>query len=118
MLFALRALPVLLVFFLWVWVILDVIATDRIVVRNLPKEMWLMIVIILPAVGSVAWLVLGRPERARFTPGGHTSRPEIRGPEDSADFQDRSDQRRLIAWEEELRRREEELRRREEDGNT
>ena len=106
---------------LWVFCIFDVIATDDVLVRNLPKGMWLLIVIFLPDIGSLAWLLLGRPLYAGWRPGDTTRRTPRRviGPEDRPDFtarparplESRADE--LAAWEEELRRREEELRRRE-----
>jgi hypothetical protein len=55
---------------LWIWAIFDVIATDSALVRNLPKGMWVVLVIVLPDLGSIAWLLLGRPQYANFTPGG------------------------------------------------
>jgi len=59
----------LLLFMFWVWAILDVISTDSAVARNLPKMTWLIIVIVLPDIGAIAWLLLGRPERASWRPG-------------------------------------------------
>lgn len=54
---------------LWVFCILDVITTDEHAVRNLPKMLWLIIVLILPDIGSILWLVAGRP-RSWERPGG------------------------------------------------
>ena len=59
----------LLLFMFWIWAILDVISTDSAMARNLPKMTWLIIVIVLPDVGAIAWLLLGRPERASWRPG-------------------------------------------------
>src|SRR4051794_22714150 len=42
---------------LWLYCIFDVISTDDVLVRNLPKMVWLFIVIILPDIGSIAWLL-------------------------------------------------------------
>jgi hypothetical protein len=113
-----------LVLLLWIYCIVDCIGTDEVLVRNLPKVTWLFIVIILPTVGSVAWIVLGRPVEAGFQTGHpRAHRPPARGlppasrdaigPEDSPGFMSSMDDRRLAAWERELRAREEELRRRE-----
>ena len=49
----------------WLWAIFDVISTDESMVRNLPKLVWLIVVILLSTIGAVAWLVLGRPQHAR-----------------------------------------------------
>jgi hypothetical protein len=109
----------LLLLFLWVYCIFDVIATDESVMRNMPKIIWLLVVIFVPTVGSVAWLALGRPARAGFRPGETTYRPPPRvlGPEDSPEFMlgAGEEAKRLRRWEEELRQREKKLRRREED---
>jgi hypothetical protein len=50
----------LILFAVWVFCIIDVITTPEDSCRNLPKFAWLMIVIILADVGSLAWLVAGR----------------------------------------------------------
>ena len=63
----------LLGFLLWVYCIFDVIAADESLVRNLPKMLWLIIVIITSAVGAVAWLARGRPENLSFQPGSLTT---------------------------------------------
>lgn len=116
---------------LWIYCIFDVIATAEGLTRNLPKVLWLLIVIILPTVGSVAWLLLGRPEKAGFAPGDSSYRAEPSGgrwtpspkrtsgvlpPDDDPEFLAQLDERtkRLQAWEEDLKRRDEDLRRREE----
>ena len=45
---------------LWIFCIIDVITTDESQMRNLPKLAWLAIVLLLPDIGSIAWLVAGR----------------------------------------------------------
>lgn len=116
---------------LWIYCIFDVIATSDALVRNMPKILWLLVVIILPAVGSIAWLLLGRPEKAGLAPGDSSYRAEPGGrrwtsgpkrtsgvlaPDDDPEFLAQLDERtkRLQEWEDDLRRRDEELRRREE----
>ena len=46
---------------LWIYCIFDVITTDEARIRNLPKLPWLFIVLILPDIGSILWLIGGRP---------------------------------------------------------
>ncbi len=41
---------------------LNVITTPDAEVRNLPKVLWLLLVLLFPVVGAVAWLVAGRPQ--------------------------------------------------------
>ena len=95
--------------------------------RNMPKILWLVVVIILPTVGSVAWLLLGRPEGAGLRPGdSSTYRPPVRprprtptlAPDDDPVFLAGlgDEAKRLKAWEDDLKRREDDLRRREDDG--
>ena len=102
---------------LWLYCIFDVIATDEILMRSLPKMAWLFIVIMLPDIGSIAWLALGRPQYAGWRPGDTEGRQTRRvvGPEDRPDFPRRSgsepaDATHLQAWEADLQRREQELR--------
>ena len=101
---------------LWLYCIFDVIATEEFLIRSLPKMVWLFIVIMIPDIGSIAWLALGRPEYAGWRPGDTEGRPMRRvvGPEDRPDFAPGGPSRdadRLQAWEADLKRREEELRR-------
>ena len=107
---------------LWIFCILDVISTEEVLCRNLPKYFWLIIVIILPDVGSIAWLLLGRPVGAGFRLGSQVGvyKPQKRaiGPEDSPDFLASIERKRLQSWEQELKRREEELRRKENEGDS
>ncbi len=109
----------LLLLGLWIYCIFDVVTTDESLIRNLPKMAWLVIVVILPDIGSIIWLIAGRPHGVSLRPGdtghGHSRRPV--GPEDRADFSPLARQRDGLAElrmrEEQLRRREEEVRRRE-----
>lgn len=50
----------LIAFAVWIFCIIDVITTPDELCRNLPKLVWLLLVILLMDVGSVAWLVAGR----------------------------------------------------------
>lgn len=49
-------------FALWVFCLVDVIGSQDSKVRNLPKIAWLLLVLFFPLVGSIAWLVAGRPD--------------------------------------------------------
>ena len=50
-------------FGLWIFCLVDVITTDESSCRNLPKLLWLLVVLVLPLVGSIIWLVAGRPQQ-------------------------------------------------------
>lgn len=45
---------------LWIFCLVDVITTPAADCRNLPKVAWLIIVLLLPDIGSILWLVAGR----------------------------------------------------------
>lgn len=65
----LELLSGLVVFGLWIFCLLEVISSHEGELRNLPKLWWLVIVLLFPFAGSVAWLVAGRPRatgRSRF----------------------------------------------------
>lgn len=108
---------------LWVYCIFDVVSTDETLMRNMPKVLWLVVVILLPTVGAVAWLLLGRPTGVGLRPGDTSPRrprPAARplAPDDDPTFLARLDEetRRLRAWEDDLKRREDELRRKDDGG--
>jgi hypothetical protein len=46
---------------LLIYCLLNVITTPAEQMRNLSKGVWLVLVIVLPLVGGIAWLVAGRP---------------------------------------------------------
>jgi len=56
----------LLLLFLWGYCIFDVIRTEASSVQHLPKMLWLLLVVFIPTIGSLAWLLLGRPRGNTF----------------------------------------------------
>jgi hypothetical protein len=69
----------LIAFAVWVFCIIDVITTPEGQCRNLPKLVWLLLVIILVDIGSIAWLVAGRtwtPRPADPPYKGNRGRPQ------------------------------------------
>jgi hypothetical protein len=57
-----------LVLALWVFCVIHVIVSRDEDVRHLPKVGWLILVLLFPLVGSVAWLAAGRPTTAGRRP--------------------------------------------------
>ncbi|GLY32697.1 PLD nuclease N-terminal domain-containing protein [Kineosporia sp. NBRC 101731] len=55
-----RFLPVLIELGLLIFCLIDCIQTDSTLVRNLPKPLWILLIVFLPLIGSIAWLVAGR----------------------------------------------------------
>lgn len=60
----------------WIWALIDCISSDPAEVRNLPRFGWLVIVIILFAIGGLLWVLLGRPAGRRLRPAS----PSFDGP--------------------------------------
>jgi hypothetical protein len=77
---------------LWAFATIDVIVTEGSRHRNLPKLAWLAIVVLVPPLGPLAWLALGRPRSAAWRPGATAkppdpeSRTRYLGPEDDPDW--------------------------------
>ncbi|MDQ1654112.1 MAG: hypothetical protein QOI35_3312 [Cryptosporangiaceae bacterium] len=70
---------------LWIFCLVDVITTPEWQCRHLPKVAWVLIVLLLPEVGSIVWLVAGRPRADVTRPGGlpykgNTGYPEYERP--------------------------------------
>jgi hypothetical protein len=79
----------------WIFCIIDVITTPETGCRNLPKIAWLLIVIILPEVGSIAWLIAGHnwkaqlrgpSNRGAFPPQGARTPGRASNPDDDEEF--------------------------------
>lgn len=75
-------------FGVWIFCIIDVITQPEHEIRNLPKLVWLVIVVLLADIGSIAWLVAGRPWHTTRTvqPTGTPPRAVPRAPDDDAEF--------------------------------
>jgi hypothetical protein len=74
----------------WLYCLFDVITTPDEETRNLPKILWVLIVVLVVGVGGLFWLLLGRPygpKAAQGAVGEPGPRPEApRGPDDDPDF--------------------------------
>jgi hypothetical protein len=82
---------------LLVYCVLNVVTTPEGECRNLPKLVWLVLVVLLPIAGGIAWLVAGRPvgRRRPATPAGdrgvppeydRPGRAAAQNPDDDAEF--------------------------------
>ncbi len=113
------------VVFVWIYCLYDVITTHDALVRNLPKIVWFVIVLLLVDIGCILWLVFGRPrvQSARIVSVERHRSPrvgsvvsELEAP--SLDHlhpvvREREEMARLRMLEAQFQRREAELRRRE-----
>jgi Phospholipase_D-nuclease N-terminal len=122
----LRVLPALVELGLLVFCLIDCIQQPDVAIRNLPKWGWVVLIILVPLVGSIAYLVAGRPaatygppRRVPWPTGQTAGFPEYerppRGPDDDADYLrslrrvDNEHEAMLRKWEDDLRRREDQL---------
>jgi hypothetical protein len=96
-----------------IFCIIDCIQSDEREVRNLPKIVWILLILIAPIVGPAAWFLAGRPRAEQPAPGPQRPASPRRpsAPDDDPTFLaglDRTnvERRRLEAWERELEARE------------
>jgi len=67
---------------LMIFSIIDCSHTAENNIRSLPKWAWLVIIIFVPAIGSIAWIIAGRPKGNGL---GRRKR-KIVPPDDNPDF--------------------------------
>ena len=63
--FLLYAIPVVVV----LYALIDCILIPRALARSLPKWVWLIVIVLVPFFGAVAWLIAGRPRREASVTG-------------------------------------------------
>lgn len=80
----LKYLPALLVGVLLVYTLIDCARAPAEIIRNLPKPVWLLLILLLPPIGSVGWLIAGRPGGASRSGRDRPRGPQ--GPDDDPDF--------------------------------
>jgi hypothetical protein len=112
-----RALPILVAVVLAVYALIDCLQTDPAELPGPRRPVWLVLIILLPIVGPVAWIVASRLHRHPHRP---RQVPRVVAPDDNPDFLreirdvDERHEKMLEQWEQDLRRREDELRQRDE----
>ncbi|MUL41880.1 PLDc_N domain-containing protein [Streptomonospora sp. PA3] len=88
----LAGLITLLTIVLWVYAFFDALTCPAAEVRNLPKILWLAVIVLFTPVGPLLWLFLGRPrETAVPEPEAPTAQTSSLDRLDPADFQQESD---------------------------
>jgi hypothetical protein len=74
---------------LLVYAVFDLLATPPAQVKQLPKAIWFLIILV-PFVGPLLWVFLGHAKQVPPTPprgtGGWTPPPGPRGPDDDPDY--------------------------------
>jgi hypothetical protein len=116
-----RLIPLFIELALIVICLVDVIQTPPAASRNLPKWVWVLLIVLVPYLGPLAWLFAGRPRRGP-RPGATTTPPAFPSyakhtavaPDDDPEFleslkRENEHEKLLRDWEEDLKRREHEL---------
>jgi hypothetical protein len=78
-----RYLPVIVVALLTIYCVVEVAQASPYAVRRMPRWLWATAIICVPLVGSLGWLVFGRPNGTRGR-GRRSNRPIA--PDDDVDF--------------------------------
>lgn len=70
----------------WLFSLFDVVTTPEDEVRNVPKPLWILVVVLIPLLGGLVWMARGRPRVPRaarpVTPGPGAPT----GPDDDPEF--------------------------------
>lgn len=80
----LRVAAVLLAVAVYIYFVIDVLRTPRGETRSLPKFVWLLVVVLVPLLGGLLWLALGRVWPAPGTRWGRRRGPMA--PDDDPTF--------------------------------
>jgi hypothetical protein len=107
----LRLLPMLLILALALFAVIDCLSRDDDEIRGLPKVLWVLVILLFPLLGSLAWFIAGRPRGAALPgrsgsggPGGGERRfgrgtggspgGRVVAPDDDPEFLRRLDEQR------------------------
>lgn len=123
----LRALPFIIEVVLLVACLVDAIQTPPESTRSLPRWTWILLIVLVPFAGPIAWLFAGRPRNGKapaqaiWPTRDYVTQPRTIAPDDDPEFlralkKQNEHEALLREWEEDLRRREEDLRKGTEDG--
>lgn len=110
----LRAIPVILALVLAVYSVVDVVQSERHLLRPLGRIGWLAVVLLVPILGPLVWILTGRMREnaAPLGPTGYSREHRVVAPEDDPEFLrqmrelDTAHEQLLKQWEDDLRRRE------------
>ena len=117
-----EVLPELIALGLMVYCLIDCWQTPEAQVRSLPKVAWIILILLVPFVGPIAWILMGRPQDAparTWAPGSgfpEAERPRPMAPDDDPAFlrqvqaETQDHEAMLKKWEADLKRREQEMR--------
>ena len=81
-----KLLLVLLPLALTIYAVIDAIQTEDTGVQHLPKIIWILLILLFPWVGAIAWYVAGRQRGPQIRGRGPNYPSAPRGPDDDPDF--------------------------------
>jgi hypothetical protein len=100
-----KAVLVLGAVVLAIFSLFEIAQTPRGQARNMPRVLWVVLVVVIPVFGPLGWLLAGRPAASGPSPG----RRQSLGPDDDPDFLWGLERRRrhdeFSSWEDEFRRK-------------
>lgn len=108
-----RVLPIVVAIALLVYALIDCLQTDSARFRSLNRVAWLAIIVLVPIIGPVLWVVLGKVRTRPQRPAAPPARPVA--PDDDPEFLrhlrdiDTKHEQMLNQWEADLRKREAEI---------
>lgn len=78
---------IVIVIAMMIYSVIDCVRRTPDEVRSLPKIAWVAVIIVLPAIGTILWFLLGRgPVDGQGTSGGSGRRRGPTAPDDDPDF--------------------------------
>lgn len=98
---------------LWIYSIVNCVLTPESQVRGIPKLAWLVLIVLVPLLGSVLWLAVGRTSGPPRLPRPRPAAPPTRAP---GTYSALTSDERIRRMEEDLRRLEQESDRPDDEG--
>jgi hypothetical protein len=88
-----RVLPIIVAIVAAVYCAVECAQSDRDQIRNLPKPLWLFLIVIVPILGPASWFLFGRPRATPAPAAAGPVRPRRRpvAPDDDPRFLDQLD---------------------------
>lgn len=96
----LRVAGIIVLLAVYIWFMVDVARSPKSSVRNLPKGIWLLIVVFIPIIGGAIWVLFGRTKP--IAGDGRRGRKAPSAPDDDPRFLAKLDE---DAWRRRMRER-------------